>query len=78
MSRFTQRPQDPLTPRQMAIAGAVVGVLYAIGMIARGEIAPGLVGGVLAAVLMFLVLRQTGNRRRERIERWERRHGGGS
>jgi hypothetical protein len=43
-----------------------VGVLYAVGMSLAGEVVPGVVGGVLAGVLCFLVLREVEQRRRRR------------
>ena len=52
--------------------GAFIAVLYAVGMILRGDIAPGIVGGILAGVLAFLVLREI-EQRRERRERGQRR-----
>ncbi|MGH2968871.1 MAG: hypothetical protein ACRDK0_07385 [Solirubrobacteraceae bacterium] len=64
--------------RNVAILAAVVGVLYAVGMIARGDIAPGIVGGVLAAILCFLVLREVGERQRRRNAARERRRSGTS
>jgi hypothetical protein len=67
-----------MKPRQWAIAGAFIGVLFAIGSIARGDVAPGVVGGLLAGVLCFLVLREISVRQRRRIEEWDRRHGGGA
>ena len=65
-----------MRPRQMAIAGAFIGLLYAIGMVGRGEVVAGIVGGVLAAILLFLVLREVANRQRRRIAAWERRRSG--
>jgi uncharacterized protein (DUF2062 family) len=44
--------------------GVLLGSLYAIGMIVRGDVVPGLVGGALAAVLCVLVLRRVDERRR--------------
>jgi uncharacterized protein (DUF2062 family) len=44
--------------------GVLLGSLYAIGMIVRGDVVPGLVGGALAAVLCVLVLRRVEERRR--------------
>jgi hypothetical protein len=58
--------------RNVAILSAVVGVLYAVGMIARGAIAPGIVGGILAGILMFLVLREVGRRQQRRIQARDR------
>ena len=56
----------------MAIVAAFFGVAFAISGIARGDIAPGLVGGALGAVLVYLVLQRVQDhndavrRRRER------------
>jgi hypothetical protein len=56
----------------MAIVAAVFGAAFAISGIARGDVAPGLVGGALGAVLVFLVLQRVQEhndavrRRRER------------
>jgi hypothetical protein len=61
----------------MAIAGVVFGGTFAVGSILRGDVAPGLTGGALAAVLVYLVLQRAQEhnaavrRRRER----EREHG---
>jgi hypothetical protein len=44
--------------------GVLLGSLYAVGMIVRGDVVPGLVGGALAAVLCVLVLRRVEERRR--------------
>jgi hypothetical protein len=63
-----------MKPTQWAIAGAFIGFLFAIGSIARGDVAPGIVGGVLAGILCFLVLRQISVRQWQRIREWERRH----
>jgi hypothetical protein len=65
-----------MKPTQWALAGAFIGILFAVGSIARGDVAPGIVGGVLAGVLMFLVLRQISVRQWQRIREWENRHGG--
>jgi hypothetical protein len=55
----SQRPprRAGLTDRARAGVGAFIGVLYAIGTSLRGEVLPGIIGGVLAGVLCFLVLR---------------------
>jgi hypothetical protein len=56
----------------MAIVAAFFGATFAISGIARGDVAPGLVGGALGAVLVFLVLQRVqehndaARRRRER------------
>jgi hypothetical protein len=64
-----------MSRRNVAIFAVFFGVLYAIGMIGRGEIVPGLVGGVLCSILVFLVFREVGNRQRRRIADRERRRG---
>ena len=78
MSRLRQRidarPPDPMQPWQWAMAGVFIGVLFAIGSIARGDVAPGLVGGFLAGVLCYLVLREISARQRHRIKEWDRKH----
>jgi hypothetical protein len=65
-----------MKPRQWAIAGAFIAVLFMIGSIARGDIAPGIVGGVLAGVLCFLVLREISTRQKQRIRDWDERNRG--
>jgi hypothetical protein len=40
----------------MAIVGAVFAVAFAVSNIARGDVAPGLVGGALGGVLTYMVL----------------------
>jgi hypothetical protein len=52
--------------RAMIGVGVLVGALYAVGMIVRGDVLPGLVGGALAAVLCVVVLRRVEERRRNR------------
>ena len=74
--RIQSRPPEPMKPTQWALAGAFIGILFAVGSIARGDVAPGIVGGVLAGVLMYLVLRQISVRQWQRIRKWESRHGG--
>ena len=73
--RVNARPPEPMKPRQWAMAGAFIGVLFAVGSIARGDVAPGLVGGFLAGVLCYLVLREISVRHRQRIREWDERHG---
>ena len=71
-----QRPiPEPMSRRNVAILAVFIGVLYAIGMIGRGEIVPGLVGGVLCSILAYLVFQEVGNRQRRRIAERERRRG---
>ena len=76
--RMQSRPPEPMGPRQWALVGAVIGILFALGSIARGDIAPGIVGGILAGILCFLVLRQISERQWQRIREWERRHPDGA
>jgi predicted lipid-binding transport protein (Tim44 family) len=59
-------PRPGLSDRAKATAGAFIAVLYALGMGLRGDLLPGVVGGVLAGVLCFLVLREVEQRRRRR------------
>ena len=73
--RIQERPPEPMKPRQWAIAGAFIGTLFVIGSVSRGDVAPGIVGGVLAGVLCFLVLREISMRQRQRIREWDERHG---
>jgi hypothetical protein len=47
-----------LSTRAKAGAGAVIAALYMVGFIARGHVAAGIVGGVLAGVVAFLALRE--------------------
>ena len=74
--RIQSRPPEPMKPKQWAVAGAVIGILFAAGSIARGDVAPGIVGGVLAGILFFLVMRQVAERQHQRIREWDRRHAG--
>jgi hypothetical protein len=55
-----------LSTRVKIATGAFVGALYALGMALRGDVLPALVGGVLAGVLCFLVLREIEMRRDRR------------
>jgi hypothetical protein len=63
-----------MKPWQWAIAGSFIAILFMIGSIARGDVAPGIVGGVLAGVLCFLVLREVSTRQEQRIREWDERH----
>jgi hypothetical protein len=72
-ARRSERPlPQPMPTRNVVILAGFVGVLYAGGMIARGAVAAGLVGGILAAILCFLVFREVGERQRRRIRARER------
>jgi hypothetical protein len=59
-------PPPGLSTRAKAGAGLFVGALYAGGMIFRGDVLPGVVGGILAGVVLFLVLTRIEERRRKR------------
>ena len=47
-----------LSTRAKIGAGAFIAILYAGGMISRGYMAAGIVGGVLAGIVCFLALRE--------------------
>jgi len=57
---------SPVSLRAMIGVGVLIGALYAIGQAIRGDLVPGIVGGVLAGVLCVLVLRRVELRRRNR------------
>ena len=58
----------------MALVGAFFGAAFAISGIARGDVAPGLVGGALGAVLVFLVLQRVQQHNDAVRRRREREH----
>jgi hypothetical protein len=58
------QPRPGLSTRAKIAAAAFIAVLYAIGMSIRGAVFPGIVGGLLAGVLCYLVLREVEQRRR--------------
>jgi L-lactate permease len=61
-----------LSRKQIALIGAVFGVVYAVSSVLRGNVLPGLVAAALGAVLVFLTVtrlqerHQAARRRRER------------
>jgi hypothetical protein len=59
-------PRPGLSTGAKVAAGSFIAVLYAIGMAVRGNVLPGVVGGVLAGILCFLVLREIEQRRDRR------------
>jgi hypothetical protein len=59
-------PPRGLSTRSKIIAGAFIAVLYAGGMGFRGDWLPGIVGGVLAGVVLVMVLNRVEERRRRR------------
>jgi hypothetical protein len=72
--RVHARPPEPMKPKQWAIAGAFIAILFMVGSVARGDVAPGIVGGLLAGVLCFMVLREISSRQWHRIREWDERH----
>jgi hypothetical protein len=59
-----EEPPRGLSMRNKFIAGAFIGILYAGGMAARGDVLPGVVGGILAGILLVMVLNRIEQRRR--------------
>ena len=62
------RPEPPagLSQRAKIVAGAFVAVLYAAGFGLRGDWLPGIVGGILAGIVLVMVLNRVEQRRRRR------------
>jgi len=64
-----------VTRTSMAVVAAFFGTAFAISGIVRGDVAPGLAGGVLGAAVVYLVLNRVQEhndavrRRREQQER---------
>jgi energy-converting hydrogenase Eha subunit G len=65
-----QGPPEALPAKALIAVAFFVGVLYAVGMAVRGDLVPGLVGGALAGVLTYIVLRRA---QEQRVARWRRR-----
>ena len=63
---MNEPPPPGLSTRAKVAAGAVIAVLYSIGMSLRGNVFPGIVGGILAGILCYLVLREIEQRRDRR------------
>jgi hypothetical protein len=61
-----REPLRGLSTPAKVFASAFVAVLYAVGMTLNGDLLPGLVGGALAGVVCFLVLREIEQQRRDR------------
>jgi hypothetical protein len=57
----------------MAIVGAFFAVAFAISAVARGDVAPGLVGGFLGGVLVYLLLQRVTAHHAELRRRRDRR-----
>ena len=62
-----------MRPLQIAIIAGVVGVGFAIGYGLRGEWAPGIVGGVLATILLYLAITRFQEQQAARREARSRR-----
>jgi len=43
-------------PAYRIAAGATAGILFAVTYVVAGKVAPGLVGGVLAAILLYVAI----------------------
>jgi hypothetical protein len=52
--------------RAKVAAGAFIAILYAGGMGFRGDWLPGIIGGILAGVVLVMVLNRIEERRRRR------------
>jgi hypothetical protein len=63
-------PPKTYSMRGKVIVGVFVAVLYATTFSLQGDVLPGIVGGVLAGILVVLVLREA---ERQRYVRWRRR-----
>ena len=59
-------PRPGLSTRSKVAAGAFIAILYAGGMGFRGDWLPGIVGGVLAGIVLVMVLIRIEERRRRR------------
>jgi hypothetical protein len=55
-----------MSTRAKVGAGVLIAILYALGFIARGHVAAGVVGGVLAGVVCFLALTEYERQKRGR------------
>jgi hypothetical protein len=58
--------RDRLGARGRIIVGIAFFLLYAVSFTLRGEPLPGIVGGVLGGVLVYLVFKEVENRSRRR------------
>ena len=61
-----QEPPRGLSMPAKVTAGAFVAVLYAGGMGFRGDWLPGIIGGILAGIVLVMVLTRIEQRRRAR------------
>jgi fructose-specific phosphotransferase system IIC component len=65
-----------VNPRATALLATVVGGAYAVAMVVRGDLLPGLVGGLLAGILVVLLGRRVDAHNRMRRRAAEQRHRG--
>jgi hypothetical protein len=63
-----------MSTRAKVGAGVVIAILYGAGMISRGYVAAGIVGGVLAGIVCFVALREYERQQREKREKRARRN----
>jgi energy-converting hydrogenase Eha subunit G len=66
-----------VSTRQTVIVAAVIGLAYTITLVVQGGVAPGLVGGALAGVLVFLLIRRVQEHNAMRRRRARGRSGPG-
>jgi len=59
-------PRDRLGARGRIIVGIAFFLLYAVSFSLRGEPLPGIVGGLLGGILVYLVFKEVENRARRR------------
>jgi L-lactate permease len=45
-----------LSRKQIAVIGALFGIVYAVSSVLRGNVLPGIVAGALGGVLVFLTV----------------------
>jgi L-lactate permease len=64
----------PVTRTSMAIVAAFFGVAFAISGIVRGDAAPGVVGGALGALVVYLVLQRVQEQHEARRRRRQHEH----
>ena len=61
-----------MSPRQMAIVAVLSGIAFAVSSSLRGHVLPGIVTGVIGAVLVYIVLVRVGEHNAEMRRRRER------
>ena len=61
-----------LNRTQVVIVSVFVGALFALQSILRGDVAPGIVGGILAAIVVYMAVLRYQERKRAVLRRRER------